>query len=171
MLDVITRSVGCAANTVLSDIQAMTVAELAALTADRLAALRHAIEKALEDAQSLDDKLDQALDRRYSTRARQVRAEQAKDTGTVRFEDNGFLIVADLPKRVKWDQQRLKELVEVIRSGWGEDPEDYVKVKLEVSERAFEAWPGRLRELFASARTVESGKPCYELIAPDGRSA
>ena len=49
--------------------------------------------------------------------------------------------MADLPKRVKWDQQRLKEVVELIRSGWGEDPADYVKVKFEVSERAYEAWP------------------------------
>lgn len=164
MLEAITRSVGSVANTRLEPLQAMTVAELAALPADRLSALRHDIEKALEDAQSLDDKLDQALDCRYGARARQVRAEQAKDTGTVRFEDNGYLVVADLPKRVKWDQQRLKELVEVIRSGWGEDPEDYVKVKLEVSERAFEAWPGRLRELFASARTVETGRPGYQLV-------
>ena len=85
---------------------------------------------------------------------------------TVRFEDNGFIVVADLPKRVKWDQQRLKELVDLIRSGWGEDPSDYVKLKFEVSERAYESWPARLKELFTPARTVESGKPAYELIPP-----
>lgn len=164
MLEVMTDPTGSSGPANVAGIQAMSVADLAILPADRLAQLRREIEKILEDAQSLDDKLDQALDRRYGARARQVRAEQAKDTGTVRFEDNGYLIVADLPKRVKWDQQRLKDLVEVIRSGWGEDPEDYVKVKLEVSERAFEAWPGRLRELFASARTVETGRPGYQLV-------
>ena len=95
-----------------------------------------------------------------------------KDTGTVRFEDNGFVVVADLPKRVKWDQQRLKEVVELIRSGWGEDPADYVKIKFEVSERAYEAWPARLKELFAGARTVETGRPSYDLLPPDhGRRA
>ncbi len=91
---------------------------------------------------------------------------RTKDTGTVRFEDNGFIVVADLPKRVKWDQQRLKELVELIRSGWGEDPADYVKVKFEVSERAYDSWPARLKELFTPARTVETGKPSYELHSP-----
>ena len=94
-----------------------------------------------------------------------------KDTGTVRFEDNGFIVVADLPKRVKWDQHRLKEVVELIRSGWGENPADYVKVKFEVSERAYDAWPARLKELFVGARTVETGRPSYDLLPPDGRRA
>ena len=82
------------------------------------------------------------------------------------FEDNGYIIVADLPKRVRWNQQRLKELVDLIQSGWGENPADYVKVRYEVSERAYEAWPPRLKELFTPARTVETGKPAYELIPP-----
>ena len=146
-------------------IEAMSVQELAALPTATLANLKADIEKELEEAKRLDDKLDAALDYRYGPRAHQARAAQDKDTGTVRFEDNGFIVVADLPKRVKWDQQRLKELVELIRSGWGEDPADYVKVKFEVSERAYESWPARLKELFTPARTVETGKPSYELIA------
>ena len=77
------------------------------------------------------------------------------------------MVVADLPKRVKWDQKRLSEIVELIGSQWGENPADYVKVKLEVSERAYEAWPAKLRELFTPARTVETGRPSYDLIPPD----
>jgi hypothetical protein len=152
-------------------IEALSVQEVAALPTVTLANLKADIEKKLEDAKRLDDKLDAALDYRYGPRAHQARAAQDKDTGTVRFEDNGLIVVADLPKRVKWDQQRLKDLVELIRSGWGEDPAGYVKVKFEVSERAFDSWPARLKELFAPARTVETGKPSYELIAPDGRRA
>ena len=48
-----------------------------------------------------------------------------------------------------------------------DNPADYVKVKLEVSERAYEAWPAKLRELFTPARTVETGRPSYDLIPPD----
>ena len=145
-------------------IDSMSIGELAVLPADMLSGLRTQLEKILEDAQRLDDKLDAALDYRYGPRARQVRAADTKDTGTVRFEDNGFIIVADLPKRVKWDQRRLKEIVDLISSGWGENPADYVKVKFEVSERAYESWPARLKELFTPARTVETGRPRYELI-------
>ena len=152
-----------------SDIGAMSVAELAVLPAATLARFQVEVEKRREDVKRLDDKLDAALDYRYGPRARQVRAAEAKDTGTVRFDDNGFTVVAELPKRVKWDQQRLKELVDLISSGWGEDPADYVKIKFEVSERAYEAWPARLKELFTPARTVETGKPSYELLPSDGR--
>ena len=38
----------------------------------------------------------------------QCRAEAGKDTGTVRFVDNDFTVIADLPKRVKWDQAKLQ---------------------------------------------------------------
>lgn len=152
-------------------IDAMSIGDLAILPAATLASLKAQVEQIYEEAHRLDDKLDAALDYRYGPRAHQARAAQEKDTGTVRFEDNGFIVVADLPKRVKWDQQRLKELVELIRSGWGENPADYVKVKFEVSERAYESWPPRLRELFTPARTVETGKPSYELLPNDRRRA
>ena len=150
----------------IDGIDMMSVGELAVLPAATLVSLRTEVEKIVEEASRLDSKLDAALDYRYGPRARQLRAAEAKDTGTVRFEDNGFIIVAELPKRVRWNQQRLKELVELIRSGWGEDPADYVKVRYEVSERAYKSWPARLKELFSPARTVETGKPSYELIPP-----
>ena len=57
------------------------------------------------------------------------------------------VVIADLPKRVKWDQAKLKHAVEIIRTGWGDDPADYVKVKLEVSEAAFANWPRPVREI------------------------
>ena len=150
----------------VADLPALTVQQIAALPASDLSRLQQEAEANLRIAQSITASLEDALDHRYGARAKQVRAADAKDTGTVRFEDNGFTVVADLPKRVKWDQQRLKELVELISSSWGEDPADYVKVKFEVSERAYESWPARLKELFTPARTGETGRPRYELIPP-----
>jgi hypothetical protein len=147
------------------------VGEIAVLPAAELASLQRKADASLRSAKSVADWINGALDIRYGARARQLRASQEKDTGAIRFEDNGFTVVADLPKRVKWDQQRLGELVELIRSGWGENPAHYVKVKFEVSERAYEAWPPMLKELFTPARTVETGKASYELVQIDGRRA
>ena len=153
-----------------SGIDAMTVAELAVLPAATFVSLRAEVNRIAEEAYRLEGKLNAALDNRYGPRAHQARAALDKDTGTVRFEDNGFIVVADLSKRVKWNQQRLKELVELIGTQWGENPANYVKVKFEVSERAYEAWPAKLRELFTPARTVETGRPSYDLIPPgEGR--
>jgi hypothetical protein len=154
----------------VADLPALAVQQIADLPASELARLSQEAEANLRIAQSITASLEDALDYRYGARAKQVRAADAKDTGTVRFEDNGFTVVADLPKRVKWDQQRLKKLVDLIGSSWGEDPADYVKIKFEVSERAYESWPPRLKESFTPARTVETGRPSYELIPPDGRA-
>lgn len=147
----------------------MPVEAIAALQAGDLARLQTEADEALRQAKLKVACLERALDVRYKARAHQARAEHDKDTGTVRFEDNGVLVVCDLPKRVKWNQQRLRELVDLIASSWGEDPTDYIKIKYDVSERAYEAWPARLTELFAPARTVETGKPSYALLPADGR--
>jgi plasmid stabilization system protein ParE len=147
----------------------LPIAEIVALPGGELARLQREVEAARSFVRELEQKFSAALDYRYGLRARELRAAEAKDTGTVRFEDNGFIVVADLPKRVKWDQRRLEEIVDLIGSSWGEDPADYVKIKFEVSERAYDSWPARLKELFTPARTVETGKPSYELLPPDGR--
>jgi len=160
-----------AASVTLADFPHLTLQQIANLPAAELARLKQEADAAMRHAKSIVASLEDALDHRYGPRAQPLRASQEKDTGTVRFEDNGFVVVADLPKRIKWDQQKLKELVELIRSGWGEDPTGYVKIKYDVSERAYEAWPPMLRELFTPARTVETGKASYELIPPDGRHA
>jgi hypothetical protein len=73
------------------------------------------------------------------------------------------VVIADLPKRVKWDQNKLRHAAEIIRQSWGDDPSDYVKTRLDVSEAAFANWPRPVRELFLPARTVETGKPSYRI--------
>jgi hypothetical protein len=154
----------------MSDLAVMTehiryldVEAIAALTAPELACIMDDLAEQKAALAHVEDKLRCALDRKYGARAQQRRAEENKDTGTVRFEDNGFVIVADLPKRVKWDQDKLKHAVEIIRTSWGDDPADYVKAKLEVSEAAFANWPRPVRELFIPARTVETGRPVYRI--------
>ena len=71
-------------------------------------------------------------------------------------------MVVDLPKKVEWDQTRLAALAEQIRAG-GEDPVEYVETSLKVSERAYIAWPERIRLAFEPARTVRTGRATYRL--------
>ena len=150
-------------------IRDLAVADVANLSAPELACVLDDLNAQKAALRRIEDKLDAALDHRYGARAKQCRAEAGKDTGTVRFEDNGFIVIADLPKRVKWDQDKLRHAVEIIRTGWGDDPADYVKTKLEVSEAAYANWPRPVRELFTPARTVETGRPVYRLETSRGR--
>lgn len=115
-------------------IETLSLSELSALPAPQLATLLDDLVGRKSRLADLEQKLISALDLRYGARASQRRAEMGKDTGAVRFDDNGYVIVADLPKRVKWDQEKLRHAVEIIRSSWNDDPADYVKTKLEVSE-------------------------------------
>ena len=144
-------------------IRELPIEAIAELSAPELACLLDDLGTQKASLRLLEEKLDAALDRRYGTRAKQRRAEENKDTGTVRFVDNEFTIIADLPKRVKWDQGKLAHAVDIIRTSWGDNPADYVKTKLDVSEAAFANWPRPVRELFIPARTVETGRPTYRI--------
>jgi hypothetical protein len=146
----------------LDAIQHLPVAELLALPAAYLALLQEDATTALEVAKRTKDWLEGIVAVRYDQRAIALRAGQGRDTGTVRFSDGAVTVVADLPKRVEWDQRRLAAIVERIRTNGG-DPSEYVEITYKVPERAYSAWPEQIRAAFTPARTVRTGKPSFKL--------
>ena len=77
-------------------------------------------------------------------------------------------MIADLPKRVDWDQVRLGEIIARIRAA-GDDPDEFVETTFRVSERKYAAWPTAIREGFEAARTVRPGKPTFRLTLREER--
>ena len=73
--------------------------------------------------------------------------EAGKDTGTIRFEDGGVTVIADLAKRIDWDQAKLAQIAENIASA-GEDPAEFIETTLKVSERKYTALPESLAQGF-----------------------
>jgi len=140
----------------------MAVADLLALPAEHLALLQEDACGALDTANRMRDWIEGTIALRYEQRAVGARAAAGKDTGTVRFQDGSVEIAVDLPKKVEWDQARLATLVEQIRTG-GEDPGEYVEVSFKVSERAYTAWPERIRLAFEPARIVRTGRQTFKL--------
>ena len=136
------------------------IGEIAALPAEQLALLQQEAADALAKVKRLKDWLDSGIDLKYRDHAAALRRSAGKDTGTVRIENGDVVVVADLPKRVKWEQARLSEIVERIRAG-GDDPSEYVTIEFAVSERVYGAWPNTIRAVFEPARGVETGKPSY----------
>ena len=145
----------------------MPPAEIAALPAEILALLQRDSEAALSAAKTTRARLDAALELRYAERAAAARRAAGKDTGTVRLEDDGVTVVADLPKRVDWDQAQLARIVERIRAT-GDDPDQYVDVAIKVPERNYAAWPRTIRQVFEPARTVRPGTLKIELRLEGG---
>ncbi len=146
----------------LADLVQMPVGEVAQFSSEILALLQEEAEESLRRAKMQKDWLDGVLDRRYATIAAELRSREGKDTGTVRFADGGVTVVADLPKKVEWDQEQLAATVERIRAA-GDDPTEYVETAFKVPERKYGAWPGHIRAAFEAARTVKTGKPTFTL--------
>jgi len=146
----------------LDDMLRLPVDEVLALPAEHLALLQDDAATALDDAKRNRDWIESVIAARYGQRAVALRAEQRKDTGSVRFTDGDVTIVADLPKRVEWDQDRLAAVVDRIRAA-GDNPAEYVEVTYKVPERAYTAWPEHIRTAFTAARTVRTGKATFKL--------
>lgn len=146
----------------LADMMRLPLGEAASLPADILALLQEEAEQTVRLAKMQKDWLDGVLNRRYANLATELRSREGKDTGTVRFDDGGITVVADLPKKVEWDQEQLAATVERIR-GSGDDPAEYVDLAFKVPERKYGAWPAHIRTAFEAARTVKTGKPTFTL--------
>jgi hypothetical protein len=146
----------------LGDLPTMPIGEIAALPADLLAILQEEAEDTAKAARSLADWLNAAIALRYADRAAAARRAEGKDAGVVRIEDGEVTVVADLPKKIEWDQKKLGQMVARICAA-GDDPSEFIETVFRVSERKYGAWPTAIREGFEPARLVKTGKPTFRL--------
>ena len=153
---------GLANRPTLDSIRILPIGEVAALPAEHLALLQEDAAAAFDASKKTKDWIDGAISLRFADHVQALRREAGKDTGTVRFEQDGVTVVADLPKRVDWDQSLITAVVERIRAA-GDDPTQYVDIAIKVPERKYTAWPESIRTAFAPARTVRTGKPSFRL--------
>lgn len=151
----------------LARLPEMGKAEVSALPLDQIEMLLEDVSDLKAQAKKYDAILSDELSRRFEASASGKRNEAGKDTGTVRFVADGYTVIADLPKKVEWDQPKLSAAVAVIRDEWKEDPSEYVEVKYGVSETKFNAWPKVIQKVFLDARTVGAGKATYKLEKKD----
>lgn len=146
----------------LEAIRNLPIGEIAQLPTEHLALLQEDAAAAFDASKQLKEWVDSAIALRFADQAQALRREAGKDTGTVRFEQDGVTVVADLPKKVDWDQSLIAAVVERIRNS-GDDPDQYVEIAIKVPERKYTAWPDHIRRQFEPARTVKTGKPSISL--------
>lgn len=140
----------------VDDMLNMPTGDLAQMPVELLAALQGELDHASKQLKAATARFSAALEVRYATRAAEARRACGKDTGTVRLADGNYTVVADLPKRVDWNQEKLAQIARNIADS-GEDPAEFIDTKLSVSERQYGALPGAWRDGFAPARTVKVG--------------
>ena len=101
----------------IADIPRMPVSEIAALTADLLAMPEDVADQQLAQAKSLSNWLDGAISLKHADRAQTSRHGAGKETGTIRFEDDGVTVIAELPRRIDWDRAKFAQIADNIASG------------------------------------------------------
>ena len=133
------------------EIGEITADQLEAMSLVNLAEIIGWIERSRGDIRTYEIAVNQELQRRFQER-----------TGTVRFAQGAFTVVAELPKRVDYNQAKLRAAVEELRLR-GEDPNDYVAFEISVPESNWHGFTPGIRELFQDARTVKSGRQSFKL--------
>jgi hypothetical protein len=145
----------------LAQLEQMPIGEVSKLPVEQLAMLLEDVTELKRKAKLYDDWLNSAFAIRYNDAAAEARRQAGKDTGKIKVIEDEYVVACDLPKKVEWDQAKLREAVQTIES-WGEDPREYVQVDIKVAETKYNAWPSSIRTLFEPARTVGHGRPTYK---------
>ena len=138
----------------------MEPGEIAELDPATLDALQTLCAEEIVRARRRDNNLHKSFDLRYAARASEALLRDGRDTGTVHLSDGRFDVTVTRPKKVKWDDAKL-------RSALGRlDPDEarhLAKVEVNVDERKFAAASPRIQALLSDARTLETGKATYAL--------
>ena len=150
----------------MNDMLKRPAGELSQMPVDLLVALQSELNYASKQLKAANTRFGTALEVRYATRAEEARRGCGKDTGTVRLVDGDYTVVADLPKRVDWNQEKLAQIAQNIADS-GEDPAEFIDTKFSVSERKYSALPGAWRNGFEPARTVKVGALKVSLLKGD----
>lgn len=145
-----------------SDLSAMSVRQLAALTAVQKAEVASHLREAQQWITTESAKLQAALELSYAEPARKARLESGKEYGLVHFTDGPVRISVDVPKCITWDQQQLASIARRIASS-GERVESYIDLTYDIPEGRFCNWSSTLRKQFKGARIVKPGQPLFHL--------
>lgn len=153
-------------NNLLNKVHTLSTQEIAVLPPNQLMALQQVADESLQQAKRMKDRINDALELKYKDQASVARIREGKDTGTVHFEDEQIQVIADLPKRITWDQKQLAVIAKRIQDS-GEDPQQYMDIGYKVPERKFTAWPDNIKTAFQAARTMKAGHQSFKLTQGD----
>jgi hypothetical protein len=102
-------------------------------------------------------KIDEKIESTVSKPLNQVRLLQGKDTGTIAAMIEDVEVKQDVPKKVVWDQDKLRKVRAKILLA-GDVPDNYMSAKFSISEKSYNAFFPEIKAVFAPAREVKPGK-------------
>ena len=148
----------------LSAIETLDVKQLSQLEVYDLADLNEQIAKLVSHTKELKEKLEDALNLRFSETVQNKLHDENKNTGTAKFYENGFQITAEVPKKVTWDSEKIDEIIKNISE---EKRKAIIKTTHVIDERKYAQLSPEDKQLFADARTVTPGKTKFKISIPE----
>jgi RNA polymerase sigma factor (sigma-70 family) len=144
----------------LSVLETLTAKEISSLEVHDLMDLSDQVAKLTSHAKELKEKLEDGLNLKFSEAVKNNLRSENKDTGTTRFFDGAFQVVAEVSKKVTWDQEKMEELIKRVPD---ERIKSIVKITYAIEERKYAELPREYQELFREARTITPGKTRYQI--------
>ena len=107
-----------------------------------------------EYIQSVNIEIEHMLAQRLAD----LRKLQAKEFGAVNLTLDGYKVTETITKKVEWDQEKLQGLFKRISES-GDQPSNYMRMKLDIPEKMYGEFPDQIKGIFAEARTIKTGRP------------
>lgn len=104
---------------------------------------------------------DKEIRESLATNLEAIRKLQSKEFGAVSITKDGYKITHTVPKKIRWDQDKLFGVYQKITSV-GDDPFQWMKAEWKVGEKEYNSYPKDIQSVFAPARTVTPGEPKLE---------
>ena len=129
-----------------------TLQDISALPIHDLRQLLSRLKEAIETQDKRRKILTEALKLRFGVTARTLLNQDGKDTGTIRFQEDGCTVTSTFRKKVDWDQDGLARVLK-------ESPQlrDHIRVTLSVEEKVFSQLSEEFQKLLEPARSVKVG--------------
>jgi hypothetical protein len=144
----------------ISEVPNIQIGKLATLAPNQLLYLQEQAEINLQNAKRLKDWLDSSISMKYRDIASNIRKLDYKDSGTIHFSDGDYKITSVVAKRIEWNQQKLKDVVSVIKE-YGDNPSEYIEISYKVPETKYNAWPEHSKNIFKPARIFKLSKESF----------
>ncbi len=119
---------------------------------------REEIEARLQTVQEELQAVNTDINHMLSQKLVDLRNLTGKEFGVVHLQFEGYKVTETVPKKVEWDQEKLGNLFFRILEN-GDKPANYMKMKLDVSEKQYDGFIPEIKTFFEEARTVKPGKP------------
>lgn len=148
----------------LSVLETLSAREISQFEVYDLADLSEQVAKLVSHTKELREKLDDALNLRFSGTVQRKLQSENRDTGSAKFFEDGFQICAEVPKKVTWDSEKIDEVIKHISE---EKRKAIIKTTHVIDERKYMQLSPEDQRLFADARTVTPGKTKFKISIPE----